>query len=362
MFLKTLFNFFKKYKKLKWFMGSFSILVPLGVLVLVFSVMFMSLNDNSSPPSNGDFSGNAGLSESVIAWEEIVTVYAEKYEIGDQVPLILALIQVESGGVGKDIMQSSESLGLPVNTLDPIASIDQGVKYLAQQLTASKSLGVDTWTAIQGYNFGSAYMNHVARNGGKHTIEIAMKYSKDVVAPSLGNKNGQTYVYNNSVANDHDNFLYANGGNFFYVNLVQAFLSTGGTGDEELKYPVDDINVTSPFGFRIHPLENKRKLHAGIDFAPLAGGNPPIYASLEGTVVIATYGPSYGNYIQIDHGNGMQTLYAHLSSMHVKKGATVTTGQHIGTMGTTGASTGVHLHYEVIIDGQKKDPALYLGL
>ncbi|OJF96180.1 lysozyme family protein [Alkalibacterium sp. 20] len=359
--MKTLLDLFKKYKKLKWVFGTFSFLILIVGLILVFSIIFMSFNDNSTT-NNSDFSGNVGLSENVLAWEETVSVYANKYEIADQVPLILALIQVESGGVGKDIMQSSESLGLPVNTLDPIDSIDQGVKYLSQQLISSKALGVDTWTAIQGYNFGSAYMNHVAENGGKHTIEIAMKYSKNVVAPSLGNTTGQTYAYNNAVANNHGNFLYANGGNFFYVNLVQQFLSTGGTGDEELKFPVDDTNVTSPFGFRIHPIFGMGKLHGGIDFAPLSGGNPPIYASLDGTVVTAAYHSSYGNYIQLDHGNGLQTLYAHLSTMHVKKETTVTTGQQIGTMGTTGSSTGVHLHYEVQVDGQRKDPAIYLGL
>lgn len=353
-------DLFVKYKKLKWFFGTFSFLLPIVGVVLVFSILFMSFNDNSK--SGGDFSGNEGLSENVLKWEETVTTYAEKYGIPDHVPLILAVIQVESGGVGKDIMQSSESLGLPVNTLDPIASINQGVKYLSEQLNTANSLGVDTWTAIQGYNFGSAYMNHVAENGGKHSIEIAMDYSKNIVAPSFGNKSGQKYKYSHAVAKDYGNFLYANGGNFFYATLVQQFLSTGGTGDGELKFPVDDTTITSPYGNRIHPISGMKKLHGGIDFAPVGGGTPPIYAALEGTVVTASFDSGWGNHIKIDHGNGLQTLYAHLSSMHLKVGSKVKTGQQIGTMGTTGSSTGVHLHFEVYVNGKRTNPVSYLGI
>lgn len=356
-----MFELFKKYKNLKWFFGTFSFLIPIVGVALLVSILFMSFNDNSKT-DNGDFSGNMGLSENVLKWEDTVKIYADKYGISDQVPLILALIQVESGGMGKDIMQSSESLGLPVNTLDPIASINQGVKYLASQLTTAKSLGVDTWTAIQGYNFGSAYMGYIAKNGGKHTIEIALEYSKNVVAPSLGNKNGQKYNYSNPVADNYGNFLYSNGGNVFYANLVQQFLSTGGTGSGQLKFPVDDTTVTSPFGFRIHPISGAKKLHGGIDFAPVSGGTPPIYASLDGTVVSASFDSGWGNHIKIDHGNGIQTLYAHLSSMHVKSGTKVKTGQQIGTMGTTGSSTGVHLHFEVYLNNERVNPISYLGI
>lgn len=359
--MNTMINLFRKYKKLKWFVGAFGFLIPIIALVLIFSIIFMSFNDNSKSNS-GDFSGNMGLSENVLKWEKTVTIYAEKYGITDQVPLILALIQVESGGVGKDIMQSSESIGLPVNSLDPIASINQGVKYLSEQLTASKTLGVDTWTAIQGYNFGSAYMNHIAEKGGKHTIELAMDYSKTIVAPSLGNKNGKKNPYNHEIANDYGNFLYANGGNFFYANLVQQFLSTGGTGNGELKFPVDDTTITSDYGYRIHPISGEKKLHGGIDFAPQSSSTPPIYASLEGTVIVSSFEPGWGNHIKINHGNGIQTLYAHLSSIHVKTGTKVKTGQLIGTMGTTGSSTGVHLHFEVYENGKRTNPESYLGL
>lgn len=115
---------------------------------------------------------------------------------------------------------------------------------------------------------------------------------------------------------------------------------------------------TSSFGYRIHPITGVNKLHGGIDF----GGGGPIVAVQSGTVVFAGYHSSWGYYVKIDHGNGLQTLYAHMvaGSLLVTAGQQVSQGQQIGTMGTTGSSTGVHLHFEVYVNGSRVDPANYL--
>lgn len=115
---------------------------------------------------------------------------------------------------------------------------------------------------------------------------------------------------------------------------------------------------TSPYGERVHPITHKKKLHAGIDI----GGGGSIVAAQNGKVVEAQYDPGWGNYVKIDHGNGIETLYAHLQhdSTTVSEGDTVSKDQQIGTMGTTGSSTGVHLHFEVYEDGSVVDPAPYL--
>ncbi|MER2226065.1 MAG: peptidoglycan DD-metalloendopeptidase family protein [Carnobacterium sp.] len=115
---------------------------------------------------------------------------------------------------------------------------------------------------------------------------------------------------------------------------------------------------TSPYGYRIHPITGEHKLHGGIDF----GGGGAIVASQSGTVVIAGYHSSWGYYVKIDHGNGMQTLYAHMvaGSLLVTPGQQVSQGQQIGTMGTTGSSTGVHLHFEMYKNGTRVNPASYL--
>lgn len=116
--------------------------------------------------------------------------------------------------------------------------------------------------------------------------------------------------------------------------------------------------VTSEFGYRIHPIYGTRRLHGGIDI----GGGGPIRAARAGRVSVARYSPSWGNYVTIDHGDGFTTLYAHMTSaLQVSAGQSVSQGQQIGTMGTTGSSTGVHLHFEVHQNGRRVNPRNYVG-
>ena len=117
--------------------------------------------------------------------------------------------------------------------------------------------------------------------------------------------------------------------------------------------------VTSHYGNRFHPIEFRWKLHAGLDI----GGGGPIVAAQSGTVVQAQYHSGWGYYVKINHGNGLQTLYAHMQpGLRVSVGQYVSQGQRLGTMGTTGSSTGVHLHFEVYKNGYTVNPAPYLGL
>lgn len=171
-----------------------------------------------------------GLPEAVLQYKEIVEKEAKANNIPDKVNVLLAIMAVESGGKGNDVMQSSESLGLPVNTLQPLESIKQGVKYYAENLKAAKESGCDDDVAIAMYNFGGGYLNFVVKNGKKHTLAVAEKFSREVVAPSLGNTTGEKYHYPNPIANNHGNYLYWNGGNFYYVDLVKQYLGSGSSG------------------------------------------------------------------------------------------------------------------------------------
>ena len=129
-----------------------------------------------------------------------------------------------------------------------------------------------------------------------------------------------------------------------------------GTG--QLMWPMPSSGVvTSEFGLRLHPVYGVFRQHWGIDIQANYGAN--IIASDSGTVIISEYNSSYGNYIVIDHGNGFTTLYAHMSSRAVGVGAAVGKGQIIGYVGTTGVSTGPHLHFEVSKNGEKVDPLKY---
>ncbi len=112
--------------------------------------------------------------------------------------------------------------------------------------------------------------------------------------------------------------------------------------------------ITSSYGMRLHPVLKVKKLHTGVDIG--APRNAKIVAANTGTVIKSTYSAAYGNYVVIDHGGGVATLYAHMTKQAVSKGDKVTKGDTIGYVGSTGYSTGPHLHFEVIRNGQTENP------
>ena len=116
--------------------------------------------------------------------------------------------------------------------------------------------------------------------------------------------------------------------------------------------------VTSGFGWRYHPILRKRRFHQGIDIGASSGSR--IVAVAAGTVIYSGYRGGYGNTVMIDHGNGLVTVYAHQSSTSVSSGAKVKKGQTIGHVGSTGLSTGPHLHFETRVNGTARDPMGYL--
>jgi murein DD-endopeptidase MepM/ murein hydrolase activator NlpD len=130
-----------------------------------------------------------------------------------------------------------------------------------------------------------------------------------------------------------------------------------GSGNGSLSWPVSGP-VVSPFGYRIHPILGYKKLHTGIDIA--VGYGVPIHSAAAGTVIYASWMGGYGNVIIVDHGDGLSTLYAHQSSLAAGNGARVSRGQTVGYVGSTGFSTGPHLHFEVRVNGNPVDPMGYL--
>lgn len=116
--------------------------------------------------------------------------------------------------------------------------------------------------------------------------------------------------------------------------------------------------VSSEFGYRIHPIFHTNRLHNGIDLA--APGGSPILAAADGKVVAAAYSSSMGNYVMIDHGGGLITIYMHASALYVSKGQMVSAGDKIAAVGSTGNSTGNHLHFTVRLNGEYQNPRNYL--
>lgn len=119
------------------------------------------------------------------------------------------------------------------------------------------------------------------------------------------------------------------------------------------------VYVSSRFGLRVHPITGQKKSHTGIDIASNQG--TAVYASDGGSVTLAGWNGGYGNCIMIDHGNGYVTLYGHLSSISVSVGQTVSQGTTIGAVGSTGNSTGPHLHFEVLKNGTRIDPEQFFS-
>ncbi|QIK78462.1 M23 family metallopeptidase [Sphingomonas piscis] len=123
--------------------------------------------------------------------------------------------------------------------------------------------------------------------------------------------------------------------------------------------PVKTASFESAYGMRSDPFEGRAKMHAGIDLAAPLG--TPIYATADGVVTDAGYNNGgYGNLIKLSHGRGIETRYGHLSAIGVHAGQRITRGQLIGRMGSTGRSTGSHLHYEVRIDGRAVNPIPFM--
>ncbi len=124
------------------------------------------------------------------------------------------------------------------------------------------------------------------------------------------------------------------------------------------RMPLEGASLTSGFGMRHHPVLGGRRQHHGIDLAAPTG--TPVYATADGVVGRADFYASYGLYISISHGAAMETRYAHLSRLAVATGDTVKKGDLIGYVGSTGRSTGPHLHYEVRVDGLAVNPIPYM--
>ncbi|MCR5173510.1 MAG: peptidoglycan DD-metalloendopeptidase family protein [Oscillospiraceae bacterium] len=136
--------------------------------------------------------------------------------------------------------------------------------------------------------------------------------------------------------------------------------SSGVTGTGSFSWPTPSCwGITSDYGYRVHPITGAYRLHAGIDIGAVYGAQ--ILAADSGTVTASYYHWSYGNMVMISHGNGYTTLYAHMSSFAVSTGQSVSKGQVIGYVGSTGQSTAAHCHFEIRYNGNYCDPKDYFS-
>ncbi len=158
------------------------------------------------------------VSQEVQDYKPLLEQYAAQYGISEYVDLLMAIMQVESGGTGNDVMQSSESLGLKVNSLEPEASIEQGCSVFSQLLSYGSQLGCDLNSVIQAYNFGITYLTFVSENGKVHTSQLAQDFARDM-------SGGETVTYRNELSVERNGGWRYNYGNMFYVDLVRMYWS-----------------------------------------------------------------------------------------------------------------------------------------
>jgi hypothetical protein len=205
----------------------------------------------SVPVGNGTIQLNEKVNAKVRSYESQMRAECTAQGIPEATIPLLALMMVESGGEGGDPMQSSESAGLPMNTIkDPVASIKQGVKHFKESMLTSAKYGCDIWTVFQQYNYGIGYARYVGARGKINTIPLAKEYSRTVVAPSLGNTNGRMVPYINEISIAlGETMRYVDGGNFLYSFMIKYYTtgdgsinSCGGSNTEDGKNEIKGLD------------------------------------------------------------------------------------------------------------------------
>lgn len=299
--------------------------------------------------------GTAAVSADVERYTDKITQYAEKYGIPEYVSVIKCIMMAESGGQGTDVMQCSECpynerfSKAPNSITDVDYSIEIGIKYFAdclRQAGCSSPTDIPRLSlALQGYNYGNGYIEWAKSKYNGYSQANAQEFS-NIMRAKLG---------------------WSRYGNPNYVSAVLKYYldtSTSGGGAKGWGSPFPGRDwkraVSSEYGYRTDPVTGKKgAFHGGIDIAFPSG--TPIAAVREGTVEAANYYTSgYGYHIIINHGDGYKTLYGHCSSLLVRVGDRVTTGQTIAKVGSTGKSTGSHLHLNVYVNGKNQNPRNYI--
>lgn len=208
-----------------------SVFLFLFSILLFFGIFIAGEDDDTRSQSSNQIGLN--LSAEVLKHQPTVEKYAKEYGVSDYVNYLLAIMQVESGGTAIDVMQSSESLGLPPNTLDTDASIKQGCKYFSELLKSAEAQGCDINTVIQSYNYGGGYIGYVAGNGKKHSYPLAENFSKD-------KSGGKKVTYTNPIAVAKNGGWRYNYGNQFYVELVNQYIGTAQFDDKTVQAIMDE--------------------------------------------------------------------------------------------------------------------------
>jgi len=208
--------------------------------------------------------------------------------------------------------------------------------------------------------------SQIARMGLKAFAAVAAGIMTIAATPAIANSSAAAVDIDETLRQSQADNMTSGDARFHQLFASwEALDSTGPTGPAPVsgvsipsRMPLDGSRLTSDYGMRNHPVLGGRRSHKGVDLAAPTG--TPVYATADGIVGRADWFSSYGLYVQIEHGASLETRYAHMSRLAVAEGERVSKGDIIGYVGSTGRSTGPHLHYEVRIDGDAVNPIPYM--
>lgn len=252
---------------------------------------------------------------------------------------VASLLSFSSFAAPVSLTNASVQNERPVVALDtPIRQMWEDQNHLAAGLEAAGLL------AVSADHHGDTFHDHGDGMGGNYEPAVGL-----LAGDSLGAEISEMTEQAQRRADSLEQMS---------ASMQMGSESSMNLGDLLAVEPVANAKVTSNFGFR--RMGGKGEYHPGIDLAAPTG--TPIYATGTGVVVFAGWKNGYGNFVEIDHGNGYVTRYAHASRLLVSVGDRISKNDEIAKVGSTGRSTGPHLHYEVLRDGKRQDPATYLAV
>lgn len=275
-----------------------------------------------------------------------------EYELYKSLFLTRARVMYENSDIAYiEILFGAEDFSDLLSKVEMISLLMEYDKGILTKLNDAKEIIADAKEDLETY-LSTQETNMTNLEAKKSDLDDALEAKQTLLDEAAGDVEKYKLIYEAAEKAEQD-LINSNKNAFDYSSNPVNY--NGG----RFSWPVPGSQrVTSRYGYRIHPVYKTKKFHTGIDIG--AGYGLNIVAAADGVVTLAATNGGYGKCIVINHGSGITTLYGHCSSLLVSKGATVTKGQVIAKVGSTGVSTGPHLHFEVRINGGTTDPMPYI--
>lgn len=252
-----------------------------------------------------------------------------------------------------DLLLTSSSIGEFISAMEDMQVIVESDKKLADDYIAAREEAERVRNEY--LSVKNEYKEHLdVLNAEQGRLERQIAEADALIISLEEDTESAIAEYEISIASEDKMAKYLDEMSLQYAHEQDSELR-GVYSDSQFIWPVPSCTLlTSPYGYRIHPILDYERLHAGLDIGAKFGEE--IIAADGGTVLIAEYSDSYGNFVLIDHGDRYSTAYGHMSEIAVEAGQEVKQGELIGYIGSTGWSTGPHLHFEIRLDGERIDP------